>query len=310
MARHASPLQSLLVDDAFEGEIYPQEPLAKHTSYRLGGPARFFVEVFSLGALRHVIDCCQKEEIPWIVVGRGSNLLVADEGFPGVVIVLGRDFKHYAYHEDENILSVGAGVLLSTVVTEAFRRSLGGLEFAVDIPGTMGGALTMNAGNRTEGVGDVVTSATVLKNDGQLVRLAGNELVWNYRQGAFAPEDTLVECELVLTPADPFYIRGKMEAAHARRKKTQPFSRASCGSVFRNPEGDSAGRLIEEAGLKGFAIGGASVSDKHANFIINDGSAQAADVYNVIRAVQEKVFEVYGTKLEPEVRFVGFSQDN
>lgn len=309
MARHASPLQSLLVDNAFEGEIYPQEPLAKHTSYRLGGPARFFVEVFSLGALRHVIDCCQIEGIPWVVIGRGSNLLVSDEGFAGVVIVLGRDFKNYAYHEDDNILSVGAGVLLANAVTEAFRRSLGGLEFAVDIPGTIGGALTMNAGNRTEGIGDVVSSATVLKDNGNLERLTSDELVWGYRQGAFLPTDIVLECELALTPTDPFYIRGKMEGAHARRKKTQPFSRASCGSVFRNPEGDSAGRLIEEAGLKGFTIGGAQVSDKHANFIINDGSAQAQDVYDLIRAVQEKVFEVHGTKLEPEVRFLGFSQD-
>lgn len=309
MARHASPLQSLLVDNAFEGEIYPQEPLAKHTSYRLGGPARFFVEVFSLGALRHVIDCCQIEGMPWVVIGRGSNLLVSDEGFAGVVIVLGRDFKNYAYHEDDNILSVGAGVLLANAVTEAFRRSLGGLEFAVDIPGTIGGALTMNAGNRTEGIGDVVSSATVLKDNGNLERLTSDELVWGYRQGAFLPTDIVLECELTLTPTDPFYIRGKMEGAHARRKKTQPFSRASCGSVFRNPEGDSAGRLIEEAGLKGFTIGGAQVSDKHANFIINDGSAQAQDVYDLIRAVQEKVFEVHGTKLEPEVRFLGFSQD-
>lgn len=309
MARHASPLQSLLVDNAFEGEIYPQEPLAKHTSYRLGGPARFFVEVFSLGALRHVIDCCQIEGMPWVVIGRGSNLLVSDEGFAGVVIVLGRDFKNYAYHEDDNILSVGAGVLLANAVTEAFRRSLGGLEFAVDIPGTIGGALTMNAGNRTEGIGDVVSSATVLKDNGNLKRLTSDELVWGYRKGAFLPTDIVLECELTLTPTDPFYIRGKMEGAHARRKKTQPFSRASCGSVFRNPEGDSAGRLIEEAGLKGFTIGGAQVSDKHANFIINNGSAQAQDVYDLIRAVQEKVFEVHGTKLEPEVRFLGFSQD-
>lgn len=310
MARHASPLQSLLVDDAFEGEIYPQEPLAKHTSYRLGGPARFFVEVFSLGALRHVIDCCDIEGLPWIVIGRGSNLLVADDGFPGVVITLGRDFKNYAFREDENTLSVGAGVLLSTVVSEAFRRSLGGLEFAVDIPGTVGGALTMNAGNRTQGLGDVVSSVTLLNADGDLKRLPAAELTWGYRQGPFASGDTLVECELALTPADPFYIRGKMEGAHARRKKTQPFSRPSCGSVFRNPEGDSAGRLIEEAGMKGFTIGGAQVSDKHANFIINDGNARAQDVYDVIRAVQEKVLEVHGTKLEPEVRFVGFSQDN
>lgn len=310
MARHASPLQSLLVDDAFEGEIYPQEPLAKHTSYRLGGPAKFFVEVFSLGALRHVIDCCDIEGLPWIVIGRGSNLLVADEGFPGVVITLGRDFKNAVYHEDEHILSAGAGVLLSNMVTEAFRRSLGGLEFAVDIPGTIGGALTMNAGSRNEGMGDVVSSATVLTHDGALVRLPASELTWGYRQGAFDPADVLVECELALKPADPFYIRGKMEAAHARRKKTQPFSRASCGSVFRNPEGDSAGRLIEAAGLKGFTLGGAQVSEKHANFIINDGSATAQDVFDLIHAVQEKVFEVHGTKLEPEVRFVGFSQDN
>ncbi len=305
-ARHASPLQSLLVDERFEGDIYAHEPMSRHTTYRIGGPARFYVRVDSIGALSHLVNVCRDEGIPWVVVGRGSNLLVSDEGFAGVAISLGRDFRSFRVDADRNCIVTGAGVLLSAVVQEAFRRSLAGLEFAVGTPGTVGGALRMNAGSRDKWIGEHVSTVTTFSPDEGLSRRSGSEIAWGYRCSSFRPEETILECELSVEPSDPFYIRGKMEANLARRKKTQPLSEPCCGSVFRNPEGASAAELIEQLGFKGVSVGGAKVSELHANFIVNTGGASADDVRSLISLIAEKVHEAYGIQLTPEVRFLGF----
>ncbi len=306
-ARHTSALEALLVDDRFDGDVYPAEPLSRHTMYRIGGPARFFVQVASIGALGRLVDVCEETDVPWVVIGRGSNLLVADEGFPGVAITLGRDFRSCRFDEATSRFCVGAGVPLSSVVQEAFRRSLAGLEFAVGTPGTIGGALCMNAGSRDEWIGSRVASVTSLVLGKGLVRRTGDEVEWGYRSSSFASDEVLLECELSVEPADPFFIRGKMEASHTRRKKSQPLTCPSCGSVFKNPEGASAGALIEAVGLKGHAIGGAQVSDVHANFIVNTGDAKARDVMDLIDLIKTKVYETYGIELQPEVRFLGFA---
>lgn len=306
-ARHTSELEALLVDGCFDGDVYPSEPLSRHTMYRIGGPARFFVQVASVGTLARLVDVCERTDVPWIVVGRGSNLLVADEGFPGVVITLGRDFRACRFDGNTSRFCVGAGVPLSSVVQEAFRRSLAGLEFAVGTPGTVGGALRMNAGSKDEWIGSRVASVTSLVPGKGLIRHAGDEMEWGYRTSSFAPEEILLECELSVEPADPFFIRGKMEASHTRRKKTQPLTYPSCGSVFRNPEGASAGALIEAVGLKGQVAGGAQISDVHANFIVNTGDATAQDVMDLIDLIKTKVYETYGIELQPEVRFLGFA---
>lgn len=305
-AQHASALGALLVDDRFDGEVYPNEPMSRHTTYRIGGPARYLVRVDSVGALRHVVECAQESDAPWIVVGRGSNLLVADEGYPGVVITLGRDFRRLQFDKETSHFFAGAGVPLSSVVQEAFRRSLAGLEFAVGTPGTIGGALRMNAGSRDEWLGGRVVAVTTYSPKEGMRRRPGTEITWGYRSSSFLPEEVLVECELAMEPADPFFIRGKMEASLARRKKTQPLDKPSCGSVFKNPEGDSAGRLIEEAGLKGKTVGGAKVSPVHANFIVNESGATAHDVKELIETIQTEVAKAYGVELSPEVRFLGF----
>ena len=305
-ARHTSPLQALLVDERFEGDIYAHEPMARHTTYRIGGPARFYVRVSSISALSHLVEVCQSEGVPWVVMGRGSNLLVADEGFEGVVVSLGRDFRSMVVDDERHCFLVGAGVLLSAVVQEAFRRSLAGLEFAVGTPGTVGGALRMNAGSRDEWIGSRVISVTTLAPGRGLTRRAGSEITWGYRTSSFSPDEVILECELAAEVADPFYIRGKMEANLARRKKSQPLNEPSCGSVFRNPEGEHAAALIEKLGLKGTRIGGACVSDVHANFIVNTGDATAHDVRELISLIAAKVYEAYGIKLAPEVRFLGF----
>ena len=307
-ARHAcSPLEALLVDSSFEADVYPDEPMRRHTMYRIGGPARFYVQVASIGALKRLVQACQATATPWVAVGRGSNLLVSDEGFPGVVITLGRDFRACRFDDETCRFCVGAGVPLSSVVQEAFRRCLSGLEFAVGTPGTVGGALRMNAGTREQGIASQVVSVTTLSPRTGLVRREASDITWGYRSSSFAPDDVIVECELSVKPADPYLLRGKMEASHTRRKKTQPLTLPSCGSVFKNPEGASAGQLIEAVGLKGAQSGDAQISEVHANFIVNRGNATARDVLELINLARSKVYEAYGIELQPEVRFLGFA---
>lgn len=306
-ARHTSALEALFVDDGFDADVRLNEPMARHTAYRLGGPARYFACAHSLGSLKRLIAAAIACDVPWMVVGRGSNLLVADEGFPGLICTLGRDFRTVRYSEQQQAILAGGAALLQAVVQEAFRRCLAGMEFAVDVPGTVGGALAMNAGTAGGCMADVVASATVLDSQGQLRLLEAGDMLWGYREGPFAPGEVVVECELSVKQGEPFAIRGKMEAAHARRTKTQPLGCPSCGSVFRNPEGEFAGSLVERAGLKGYAVGGAQVSPEHGNFIVNTGNATARDVKCVMDHVQAKVYEAYGIQLIPEVRTVGFA---
>lgn len=305
-AKHASPLQALLVDDSFDGEVFANEPMAKHTSYRIGGPARFFVRADSISALADIVGCCVEGGHPYFLLGRGTNLLVSDEGYGGVVITLGRDFRNFSADRESGLMVVGAGTLLSTVVQEALRQSLSGMEFAVGTPGSVGGALRMNAGTKDDWIGSRVRSVTVLKPDGRLEKQFGEDIEWGYRTTSFLPGEAILECELALAEGDSFFIRGKMEGNLSRRKRSQPMGLPSCGSVFRNPEGHSAAKLIDDAGLKGLACGGAQISEKHANFIVNRGGAKAVDVIWLINEAKSKVEATYGIKLAPEVKFLGF----
>jgi UDP-N-acetylmuramate dehydrogenase len=306
VARHASPVQSFLVDDAFDGDMYPHELLSRHTTYRVGGPARFFVCVHSVGSLKGLIDACEQEHMPWAVLGRGSNVLAADEGFPGVIIVLGRDFRKLNY--EEGLFLAGAGVSLSAVVQEAFNRSISGFEFAVGTPGTLGGALRMNAGTRDEWIGSRVITVTTLHPERGLQKYRGEELNWDYRQGPFGDCEVILECELKAEKGDPYRVRDRMEQNLARRKENQPLAAHTCGSVFKNPAGFSAGELIEKAGLKETTVGGAKVSPLHANFIVNEGGATASDICELMSQVRRTVFDQAGIMLEPEVRMIGFGE--
>ncbi len=180
------------------------------------------------------------------------------------------------------------------------------MEFATGTPGTLGGALRMNAGSADDWIGSRVRSVTSLAPDGSLLKRMGSEVSWGYRATSFPVGEAILECELVLKEGDPFFIQGKMEGSLARRKKTQPLGQPSCGSVFRNPEGHSAAKLIDEAGLKGASVGGAQISTKHANFIVNTGKATAADVVALIELARERVERDHGIELTPEVKFLGF----
>lgn len=304
--KHATPLQKLLLGTGFDGEALVKEPMARHTSYRIGGPADFFVRADSLSAVREVMAACDEEGIPWVVVGRGTNLLVSDEGYPGVVLTLGRDFKNMSCDWGCQRITAGAAVMLSSVVQEAMRQALTGLEFAVGTPGSIGGAVRMNAGSRDEWMGSVLSSVVLISAKEGIQRIAASDIQWGYRQTSIPDDCIVAECEISMKESDPFFIRNKMEANLSKRKKSQPLGFPSCGSVFRNPEGASAAKMIDEAGLKGTSVGGAQVSPVHANFIVNTGDAKASDVYELMQIVKAEVEKEYGITLKPEVRFLGF----
>ena len=309
MARHASDLELLRFEDSFDGEIRLDEPLSKHTSYRIGGPARAYVLVNSPAALSAALTACKADECPWVVVGKGSNLLVSDAGFKGAVIVLAGEFRNWKFDEENARVVVGAGTTLSRLVQEVFHRGYSGMEFAVGTPGSVGGAVRMNAGTKDDWIGSRVVSVTTFAPDQGLKRYAPSDIEWAYRSTSFAPDEIIVEVELQLTPALSGNIHDKMRTLLERRKASQPLEYPSCGSVFKNPEDASAGALIDEVGLKGSMCGGAQISEKHANFIVNKNKACASDVLALIKRAQEKVKEHYGIELQPEVKFLGFEEE-
>lgn len=306
MARHASDLALLAFDDDFKGEVRLNEPMSKHTTYRIGGTVRAFVEVFDLAALGRVLDICQREELAWFPAGKGSNLLVSDAGFDGVVVVLAGEFRSWTFDDETDRVIVGAGTILSRLVQEVFHRGYSGMEFAVGTPGTVGGAIRMNAGTKDDWIGKRVVSVTAYKAGRGLVRYLASDIDWQARKTSFAPDEMIVECELQLEPALSGNIEGRMRSLLDRRRETQPLDMPSCGSVFRNPDGHSAGALIEGVGLKGRVCGGAQISSKHANFIVNTGSATAADVVSLIELARSEVKKAYGIELTTELRFLGF----
>jgi UDP-N-acetylmuramate dehydrogenase len=279
------------------------EPMSRHTSYRIGGPAALFVECATLAELATTTEVLDEEDVEWAVLGKGSNVLVSDVGYPGAVITLGRDFRRHALDGDH--LRTGAGVVLAAIVQEAFKLGLSGLEFGVGIPGTIGGALAMNAGSRDQWIGNIVESVTLFVPGVGLERLRGSEISWGYRTTNLPARGIIVECVLRVAASDEVDIRRSMEASLRRRKRTQPLGLPSAGSVFANPAGDSAGRLIEGVGLKGARVGGAQVSDVHANFIVNTGGATAEDVVALVRLAREAVKDSNGIELRPEIRFLG-----
>jgi UDP-N-acetylmuramate dehydrogenase len=291
------------LDRAVSGEVRAHEPMARHTTFRIGGEARYFIRCDSLSDLSGALHVLKLGDIEWVVLGRGSNVLVSDAGWPGAVVVLGRDFRRHKV--DGAHLQAGGGSLLGTLVQEAYAKGLSGLEFAVGIPGTLGGALAMNAGERERWVGSIVESVTVFDPVAGLAALRGSEVEWGYRRSDLANRGIIVEAVLKVAEADRDTIRFAMDGSLRRRKRTQPVGVACAGSVFMNPTGDSAGRLIEAAGLKGMRVGGAVVSDVHANFVVNDRNARASDVVRLIRMVMDTVRDRYGIELKPEIRFLG-----
>jgi UDP-N-acetylmuramate dehydrogenase len=292
---------------ALSGSVDRDVPMARHTTYRIGGPVDLHVTCDTLHDLTRAVEILHAEEIPCVILGKGSNVLVSDEGYRGAVLALGREFKQHELSEGH--LRAGAGCILSALVQEAYSKGLTGLEFAVGIPGTLGGALAMNAGSRDEWIEQVVDSVTLHVPDEGLVRLRGVDVGWSYRASDLTQRGIVVECEMRVEDGDPAKIRRRMDQSFSRRKTTQPVGVACAGSVFVNPEGDSAGRMIESAGMKGAHSGAASVSDVHANFIVNEGGASARDVWSLIQRVRSSVKDMYGIELQTEIRFLGPFED-
>lgn len=279
------------------------EVMSRHTSFRIGGPADLYVVCDSLEQLTDAVRVLEEEEVDWTVIGKGTNLLVADSGYRGAVILLGNDFrKHRA--EGERLHS-GAAASLAALVQTAFREGLSGLAFGVGIPGTVGGALEMNAGAHGGWIGEAVESVTVFVPGSGLSQIRGRDVQWRYRGSGLSARGIIVEGVLRVEPGEPAKIRAEMERNFESRKATQPVGRPSAGSVFRNPEEHHAARLIESAGLKGVRIGQARVSGVHSNFIVNEGGAKASDVVALIRKIQMTVGDMYGIELKPEIRFLG-----
>ena len=287
-----------------ENKVLEQEPMARHTTFRIGGPADYFVELGSIEQIRAAIQVCREENLPWFVLGRGSNLLVSDKGYRGVILSIYKDFQKTEIQGET--VTVQAGVLLTTLSGKVLDASLTGLEFASGIPGTIGGAVVMNAGAYGGEMKDIVRQVTVLDQDGEVRTLTCGEMQFGYRTSLAKKKGYIVlGAELTLKQGEKEKIRGEMQALKAKRIEKQPLEFPSAGSTFKRPEGYFAGKLIMDAGLRGAAVGGAQVSEKHCGFVVNTGNATAADVRELMRQVQGKVQEQFGVHLEPEVRFLG-----
>ncbi|MGI6217916.1 MAG: UDP-N-acetylmuramate dehydrogenase [Coriobacteriales bacterium] len=294
------------------GRVSHNEPMSRHTTFRIGGPATAFVECDTIGELANAIEVAQDCDSPWTIIGKGSNILVSDRGYDGVAISLGGTFRKFeliSRDSDDGTIDTmvcGAGMVLGRLVEEAFRRGYSGFEFGVGIPGTLGGAVYMNAGTSEGTIGQVIRSVVVYRPGEGLHRYLRDDLPWIYRYSGIPAGEVVVEAEINLVPSVKFYMQARMEDSLKRRRNSQPSGFPNAGSIFRNPVGASAGKLIEDAGFKGRRFGGAQVSDMHANFIINLGNATAEDVLVLITDIRKKVKELYGIELQPETKFLGF----
>lgn len=289
--------------ESIAGDVRVDEPMARHTTFRVGGPAALFCVLETTHDLTAAMRLFEESGTPWTILGKGSNLLVSDAGYDGAVLVLGREFKRHA--TDGELLRAGAASVLAQLVQEAFSKGLAGLEWAVGIPGTLGGALAMNAGTRDGTIGDTVDTVTMWIPGTGLTLIHGRDISWEYRRSGLAGRGIILEATLKAAQADPLRIRAHMERNLRDRKAAQPIGLPSAGSVFVNPPGDSAGRLIESVGLKGASLGGARISGKHANFIVNEGGATARDIVGLIQQIQVTVKDRCGVDLRPEIKFLG-----
>ena len=286
-------------------ELRDNEPMYRHTTFRVGGPVTLMALPRSVEELSTAVSLAREAGIEPFFLGRGSNLLVADRGAEAFLVKLAGGLDRLELL-GENSLYVGAGVTLAQAAVFALEHALTGLEFAHGIPGTLGGGVFMNAGAYDGELSQVISWADCLDESGRIQRLAGEELELGYRTSVFSRKPWVVTgARLDLTPGDPAAIRARMEDLSHRRRSKQPLEFPSAGSTFKRPAGHFAGALIQEAGLKGVRIGGAQVSEKHAGFVVNTGGATSDDILSLIRLVRDTVLEKTGVLLEPEVRMLG-----
>lgn len=287
-----------------EEKVRISEPMNRHTTFRIGGPADYFLLPSTAEEVKKILEICKEKELPYFILGNGSNLLVSDEGYCGVIIQLYRNYGGITV-EGTNIRA-GAGALLSQIASAAKNASLTGFEFAGGIPGTLGGAVVMNAGAYGGEMKDVLKEVTVMTEQGEIMTIPAEKLEMGYRTSLVKKAGYLVlEAVISLKAGDVEKIKAIMKDLTEKRVSKQPLEYPSAGSTFKRPEGYFAGKLIMDAGLRGYQVGGAQVSEKHCGFVINKGNATAADVCGLMKDVQEKVQEQFGVTLEPEVKFLG-----
>jgi len=289
------------------GGTLKDEPMARQTTFEIGGPADLFIRPATIEQLRDVVALLAERAIPWRVIGRGSDLLVSDAGLRCAVVEVGERLS--AISIDGNILTVQAGASNKDVAEAACAAGLAGYEFASGIPGSVGGAAIMNAGAYDGEFKDVAMSTTCITPAGALTVLTPEQADWSYRHSAIDEAGYVVaEVRLHLTPADPAQIRARMDDLERRRAEKQPLEMPSAGSTFKRPEGYYVGKLVQDCGLRGYRVGGAQVSEKHTGFVVNAGGATAEDVRQLIADVQAKVRAQFGVDLVPEVRMWGFDE--
>ena len=284
--------------------VLADEQMSGHTTFRIGGPADYFVTPSGTDEIAEIVRLCRDEDVPYYVIGNGSNLLVGDKGYRGVIIQIYKNMNRIDVQGRE--IPVQAGALLSRTAAAACEAGLTGMEFASGIPGTLGGAVRMNAGAYGGEMKQILKNATVLIPAGEIRTLAADEMKLGYRTSIVSKMDYIVlEAVLVLTPGSREEIRARMEELKEKRVEKQPLEYGSAGSTFKRPEGYFAGKLIEDAGLRGFCVGNAQVSEKHCGFVINRGGATAREVLELMDEVVRRVEENSGVRLEPEVKKIG-----
>ena len=285
-------------------KVYLDEPMKKHITFRVGGPADYFVTPSTVEEVKEIVALCKKEDMPYYILGNGSNLLVGDKGYRGVMIQIYKEMS--GIEVDGEIIRVQAGALLSRIGVTALEAGLQGFEFAAGIPGTMGGAVVMNAGAYGGEMKDILVDATVLTPEGEVLVLKNEELELGYRTSVIVKKNYIVlEATVKLAKGSKEEIRGRMDELKVQRTTKQPLEYPSAGSTFKRPTGYFAGKLIQDAGLRGFQVGGAQVSEKHCGFVINKDNATAADVVELMKQVADKVHAEFGVTLEPEVKRIG-----
>jgi UDP-N-acetylmuramate dehydrogenase len=287
------------------GKVKENESLAQYTTMKIGGPADLFIEPTSVENLQKSINVLRKYKLNWQAIGRGSNLLISDKGIEGAVVRLGTGLDQLQIEETE--ITVGGGHSLISLATIISKKGISGLEFASGIPGSVGGAVYMNAGAHGSDISKVLKTAHILFEDGTFEWLSNEEMEFSYRTSILQKKrrGVLVEATFQLSYGNRSEIVAEMQKNKDYRKETQPWNFPCAGSIFRNPLPNYAGKLIEAAGLKGFSIGGAKISEMHGNFIVNVGNAKAEDVHNLIQHVKETIYRLYEIKMETEVEIIG-----
>lgn len=299
-----SEIRKMFCDLLGEDRVFTEEAMSQHTTFKIGGPADYFLMPDKGEDVGRVIKICKEKEIPYFILGNGSNLLVGDGGYRGAVIQIYRNMSSVTVEGNE--ITAQAGALLSAVAAAAKNASLTGFEFAGGIPGTIGGAVVMNAGAYGGEMKDVLTEVTVMNAEGDIFTLPTEELELGYRTSIIKTAGYIVlEAKIRLKEGDPEVIRETMKDLTIRRTTKQPLEYPSAGSTFKRPEGYFAGKLIMDSGLAGYQVGGAQVSEKHCGFVINAGDATARDVRTLMDNVRDIVYKKYGVTLEPEVKFLG-----